>query len=100
MHVATRRAQIAGLTPFPNEVWMTQIERNLTMADRGFLADHRYLIHDRDGKYCPAFDETVRDGGVRPVRLPPRNPNVKRYASLCTSFDGCDMDLRSRSHSG
>ena len=27
------------------------------MADVGGLANHRYLIHDRDGKYCPAFDE-------------------------------------------
>jgi hypothetical protein len=23
--------------------------------------DHRYLIHDRDGKYCPAFDDLLRD---------------------------------------
>ena len=74
------RVQIAGLTPFPNEVWMTQIAQNLTLADVVFLADHRYLIHDRDGKYCPAFDETVRDGGVRPVRLPPRSPNLNPHA--------------------
>lgn len=80
MHVATRRVQIAGLTPFPNEVWMTQIARNLTMSDVGFLVDHRYLVHDRDGKYCPAFDETVRDGGVKPVRLPPRSPNLNPHA--------------------
>ena len=46
---------------------MTQIARNLTMADVGFLVDHRYLIHDRDGKYCPAFDGTLTDGAVTPV---------------------------------
>lgn len=80
MHVATRRVQIAGLTPFPTEPWMTQIARNLTMADAGFLMGHRYLIHDRDGKYCPAFDETLTDGGVRPVRLPPRSPNLNAHA--------------------
>ena len=68
MHVATRRVHIAGLTSFPNEAWMTQTARNLTMADEEFLVDHRYLIHDRDGKYCPAFDATLRDGGVTPVR--------------------------------
>ena len=38
MHVATRRVHIAGLTPFPDESWMTQVARNLTMADVGFLA--------------------------------------------------------------
>ena len=80
MHVATRRVQIAGLTPCPNERWMTQIARNLTMADVGFLVDHRYLIHDRDGKYCPRFDDTLRDGGVTPVRLPPRSPNLNAHA--------------------
>ena len=80
MHVATRRVQIAGLTPFPNEVWMSQVARNLTLADVGFLVNYRYLIHDRDGKYCPAFDDTVRDGGVKPVRLPPRSPNLNPHA--------------------
>ena len=80
IQVATRRVQIAGVTPFPDERWMTQVARNLTMADVGGLANHRYLIHDRDGKYCPAFDEAVRDGGVRPVRLPPRSPNLNAYA--------------------
>ncbi len=79
MHVATRRVHIAGLTPFPNERWMTQIARNLTMADVGFLVDHRYLIHDRDGNYCPAFDSTLTDGGVTPVQLPPRSPNLNAH---------------------
>ena len=80
MHVATRRVEIAGLTPFPPERWMTQIARNLTMADVGFLGDQRYLIHDRDGKYCPAFDDTIEGGGVTPVQLPPRSPNLNAHA--------------------
>ena len=80
LHVATRRVHIAGVTPFPDEPWMTQVARNLTMADLGFLADHRYLIHDRDGKYCPTFDAALKDGGVTPVRLPPRSPNLNPHA--------------------
>ena len=80
IHAATRRVRITGVTPFPDERWMTQVARNLTMADVGGLANHRSLIHDRDGKYCPAFDEAVRDGGVRPVRLPPRRRNLNAYA--------------------
>ena len=35
MHVATRRVHIAGLTPSPDERWMTQIARNITMAEDG-----------------------------------------------------------------
>ena len=46
---------------------MTQTARNFTMADEGFLVDHRCLIHVRKGKYCPAFDDTIKDGGVMPV---------------------------------
>ena len=80
IHVATRRIHIAGLTPFPDEPWITQIGRNLTMADEGFLADQRYLIHDRDTKFCSAFDDTLEDGGVTPVRLPPRSPNLNPHA--------------------
>ncbi len=52
IHVATRRVYIAGITPHPNEPWMTQVARNVTMADVGFLSSSRYLIHDRDSKFC------------------------------------------------
>ena len=79
-HVATRRVHIAGRTPFPNESWMTPTARHLTMPDEGFLVDHRSLIHDRDGTYCPAVAATLRDGGVTPVRLPPRSPNLHPHA--------------------
>ena len=80
MQVATRRVHIAGVTPYPNESWMTQVARNVTMADVGFLSDSRYVIHDRDGKFCPAFDHTVEAAGVKPVKLPARSPNLNCYA--------------------
>ena len=80
MHVATRRVHLAGLTPFQDEPWMTQVARNLTMANVGFLVDHRFLIHDRDTKYCAAFDETLEAAGVTPIRLPPRSPNLNPHA--------------------
>ena len=33
IHLATRRVHVAGITPHPNEQWMTQVARNVTMAD-------------------------------------------------------------------
>ena len=80
MQVATRRVHISGVTPYPHEPWMTQVARNVTMADVGFLVDHRYVIHDRDGKYCRAFDDTIVAAGVQPIKLPPRSPNLNPHA--------------------
>ena len=59
---------------------MIQIARNVTMEEWGFLAPGQYLIHDRDGKYCPAFQQIIDAAGVKPVPLPPRSPNLNAYA--------------------
>ena len=34
---------------------MVQMARNVTMEEWGFLSPGQYLIHDRDRKYCLAF---------------------------------------------
>ncbi len=61
---------------------MAQIARNVTMANVGFLRPGQYLIHDRDGKFCPAFRQTVEAVGVKPLKLPPRSPNHRGFAAL------------------
>ena len=48
--IANRAVQIAGITPHPDSRWMTQIARNLTDPNDGFLRGKRYLILDRDTK--------------------------------------------------
>jgi transposase InsO family protein len=80
IQTASRRVHVAGITPYPGEEWMTQIARNVTMADVGFLRPGQYLLHDRDGKFCPAFRQTVKAVGVKPLKLPPRSPNLNSYA--------------------
>jgi putative transposase len=40
----------------------------------------QYLIHDRDGKFCPAFQQTIGAMGVKRVPLPARSPNLNAYA--------------------
>jgi putative transposase len=59
---------------------MMQVARNVTMAEWGFLAPGHYLIHDRDGKFCPAFQQIIDEAGVTCVTLPPRSPNLNAYA--------------------
>src|SRR5215475_1195088 len=51
IHLESRRVDIAGITVHPDERWMQQIARNVTMEGCGALRDCRYLLHDRDTKY-------------------------------------------------
>jgi putative transposase len=71
---------VAGVTPHPDAAWMVQMARNITMDEWGFLAPGQYLIHDRDGKFCPAFQHTIDEAGVKRVPLPPRSSNLNAYA--------------------
>ncbi len=80
IELATRRIEIAGVTPGPNEAWMIQIGRNLTDPIDGFLAEKELLILDRDSKYSAAFRDLLKGSGVEIVRLPPRSPNLNAYA--------------------
>jgi transposase InsO family protein len=79
MELSTRCVQIAGITPHPTAAFMQQCARQLTDPCDGFLLGKRYLIHDRDNKFTPAFDKLLKDRGVEPVLLPPRSPNLNAY---------------------
>src|ERR671937_2215657 len=80
LHLGSRQAHVAGVTPHPNQAWMMQIARNVTMEEWGFLAPGQYLIHDRDPKFCAAFQHIIDDAGVERVVLPPRSTNLNAYA--------------------
>jgi len=58
---------------------MKQIARNLTDCVDGFLNGKRYLLLDRDGKFCPAFQSILKNAGVNPVPLPPKSPNLNAH---------------------
>ncbi len=80
IELSTRRVKIVGITESPNEEFMAQCARNLTDCDDGFLLGKKYIIHDRDKKYTDKFDELLKDSGVKPVKLPPRSPNLNSHA--------------------
>jgi transposase InsO family protein len=80
IHLGSRQIHVAGVTPHPNEAWMMQMARHATMEEWGFLPPGQYLIHDRDTKFCPAFQQIIDDAGVERVVLPPRSPNLNAYA--------------------
>jgi putative transposase len=80
IHIGSREVYIAGITPHPNEAWMKQIARNITMADWGFLEGCKYLIHDRDTKFCKSFRSIISSIGIKPIRLPPQSPKMNCYS--------------------
>jgi transposase InsO family protein len=80
IHLESRRVDIAGITIHPDEAWMKQMARNVTMEECGILRDCRYLLHDRDTKYARSFRTIIASGGVEPLMLPARSPNLNAYA--------------------
>ena len=80
IHLESRRVDIAGITVHPDERWMQQIARNVTMEGCGALRDCRYLLHDRDSKYTQSFRAIIASGRVEPLVLPARSPNLNAYA--------------------
>ena len=76
MKVAMRTVHFAGCTVHPTGEWMVQMARNLTDCCDGFLRGIRYLLMDRDAKFCQEFRDLLQGEGVFPVRLPPRSPNL------------------------
>src|SRR5262252_1232995 len=80
IHLESRRVDIAGITIHPDEPWMKQIARNVTMEGCGVLRNCRYLLHDRDTKYTRSFRAIIASGGIEPLALPARSPNLNAYA--------------------
>ena len=78
IHLETRRVEIAGIVPQPDGEWMSQIARNLTDTDDGFLNGSRYLIHDRDPLFTSGFRGVLKSSGVETVKLPPRSLTLLR----------------------
>ena len=80
IEVGSRRAWLGGITRHPDSCWMEQVARNATMDDTGYLNGCRYLLHDRDKKFCREFRETLAAGGVKCTPIPARSPNLTRGA--------------------
>ena len=77
IHLASRRVQILGSTPHPDEAFMRQVGRTLTMAD---AEPCRVLICDRDTKWSGPVRECMCEAGVRIVQTPYQAPNANAYA--------------------
>jgi putative transposase len=81
IHIATRKAYVAGVTANPTGAWTTQQARNSIEAltnDRD--APIRFLIRDRDTKFTTSFDDVFKSGGIQIVRTPVQAPKANAFA--------------------
>ena len=79
MELKTRRVNFAGCTTNPNEAWMKTVALELTNYEDGFLKEKKVLIMDRDATFSKSFRDLLSNEGVKPVRLPPRSPNLNAH---------------------
>src|SRR5262249_42024599 len=80
LHLETRRVTLAGVTRHPTQAWMTQMARNAIDETSGCLREYRYLLHDRDAKFCKAFDEILRNRETQCLTLPAPSPKLNAFA--------------------
>uniref|UniRef100_Q028E4 Integrase, catalytic region n=1 Tax=Solibacter usitatus (strain Ellin6076) TaxID=234267 RepID=Q028E4_SOLUE len=79
LHLESRRVTLAGITRHPTKAWVTQMARNAMEHTSGVVRRCRYALHDRDAKFCIAFDDVLASEGIRCLRLPPRSPNLNAF---------------------
>jgi hypothetical protein len=80
LHLESRRVNIAGITRHPDQEWMEQIGRSATQETWGYLHHCRYVLHDRDTKFCASFRSALESGGVKTIQLPAKSPNLNAFA--------------------
>ena len=80
MELGTRRVHLAGVTGNPNAAWVTQQARNLLLRleDQGRRV--RFLVRDRDAKFCRGFDDVFGSEGAQVLVTPVKAPNANAYA--------------------
>jgi putative transposase len=79
IELSSRRVVLTACTARPDSAWVTQQARNLSMALDG-ASEIRFLIHDRDAKFCGPFDEVFSSDGIRILKTPIRAPRANAIA--------------------
>jgi putative transposase len=80
LELDSRRVHLAGVTANPNAAWTTQQARNLllTLEKRGRRM--RFLVRDRDAKFCRGFDDVFGSEGVDVLVTPVQAPDANAFA--------------------
>jgi hypothetical protein len=77
----TRRVHLAGVTPNPNAAWVTQQARNLLLVLGEQGRRMRFLIRDRNAKFCRSFDDMFCSAGAEVLLTLVQAPNATKTRS-------------------
>ena len=82
MHIRTRRILGIEVSASPNGTWVTQQARNLVMdlQESKVPLQLRFLLRDRDAKYCRSFDAVFAAENIKVVLTPYRTPQANGHA--------------------
>jgi hypothetical protein len=80
LELDTRRVHLAGVTANPKAAWVTQQARNLLLRLEEHRRRVRFLIRDRDAKFCRGFDDVFCSEGAQVLVTPVQAPNANAYA--------------------
>ncbi|MHB0946577.1 MAG: integrase core domain-containing protein [Sedimentisphaerales bacterium] len=80
INLATRKVEIIGIKSDPDGIGMEQVARNMVDCEEGFLKEKKYLIHDRDPLFTPAFCSVLESEDIECIKLPPHSPNLNAFA--------------------
>jgi len=69
--------QYDDLEAIPDELWMQQMARNPTDEGWGYLYQRRYVLHDRDTKFCPSFRTIRAVGGIKAACAQPQFESLR-----------------------
>src|SRR5215831_8915604 len=79
IHLESRRVSIAGITDHPDACWMRQVACNATFEGMGHLNGCRYVLHDRDAKFCAEFRESLAAGGCEVSATSSTQSELERF---------------------
>lgn len=79
LSLATRRVEFFACSANPDTAWMLQQARNLLMELDDCEQQPRFLIHDRDKKFPPAFDAIFASEGISVIRTPFQAPTANAH---------------------
>jgi putative transposase len=80
VELQSRRVQLVGVTPSPDEAFVLQAVRQLTDGVDGVVRSRRVVVCDRDPKWSRSVVSFLEGEGVRVIRTPARAPNCNAYA--------------------